>query len=91
MKSASDLGIPLMGVGLLYRQGYFRQYLNADGWQIENYPENNRHKMPLRLESDKEGNPLLIDLSDVNIPAAFQIWRVEVGRSSLYLLDSNPF
>lgn len=91
IKSASDLGIPLMGVGLLYRQGYFRQYLNADGWQIENYPENNRHKMPLRLESDKEGNPLLIDLSDVNIPAAFQIWRVEVGRSSLYLLDSNPF
>lgn len=91
MKSASDLGIPLMGVGLLYRQGYFRQYLNADGWQMENYPENNRHKMPLRLESDKEGNPLLIDLSDVNIPAAFQIWRVEVGRSSLYLLDSNPF
>lgn len=89
IKSASDLGIPLMGVGLLYRQGYFRQYLNADGWQMENYPENNRHKMPLRLESDKEGNPLLIDLSDVNIPAAFQIWRVEVGRSSLYLLDSN--
>lgn len=89
MKSASDLGIPLMGVGLLYRQGYFKQYLNADGWQMESYPENNRHRMPLTMERDKEGNPLLIDLSDVNIPVKFQIWRVDVGRIPLYLLSTN--
>jgi len=89
MKSVSDLGVPLMGVGLLYRQGYFKQYLNADGWQMESYPENNRHRMPLTLERDRDGNPILIDLSDVNIPANVQIWRVEVGRTPLYLLDTN--
>jgi starch phosphorylase len=89
MKSASDLGIPLMGIGLLYRQGYFKQYLNADGWQMESYPENNRYRMPLTLEIDKEGNPIVIDLSDVNIPALFQIWRVDVGHIPLYLLDAN--
>ena len=89
MKSASDLGIPLMGVGVLYRQGYFKQYLNADGWQMESYPENNRYRMPLTLERGRDDNPLLIDLSDVNIPASFQIWRVEVGRTPFYLLDTN--
>ncbi len=89
MKSASDLGIPLMGVGLFYRQGYFKQYLNADGWQMESYPANNRHRMPLTLERDKKGDPLLVDLSDINISVKFQIWRVEVGRTLLYLLDTN--
>ena len=89
MKSASDLGIPLVGVGLFYRQGYFKQYLNADGWQMESYPENNRHRMPLTLERDKDGNPLLIDLSDVNIPVVVNIWRVDVGRIPLYLLSTN--
>lgn len=89
MKSASDLGIPLVGVGLFYRQGYFKQSLNADGWQMESYPENNRHRMPLTLEKDKKGDPLLIDLSDTNIPIKFQMWRVGVGRSHLYLLDTN--
>ena len=89
MKSASDLGIPLVGIGLLYRQGYFKQYLNADGWQMESYPENNRHRMPLTLERDTHGNPFLIDLSDVNIPARFQIWRVDIGHIPLYLLDTH--
>ena len=89
MKSASDLGIPLVGMGLLYRQGYFKQYLNADGWQMESYPENNRYRMPLTLERDGDGNPITIDLSDVNIPAIFQIWRVDVGHIPLYLLDTN--
>ncbi len=89
MKSASDLGIPLVGIGLLYRQGYFKQYLNADGWQMESYPENNRYRMPLSLERDAAGKPLLIDLSDVNIPARFQVWRVDIGRIPLYLLDAN--
>ena len=48
LKSASDLGVPLVGVGLLYQQGYFRQYLNTDGWQQEHYPENEVHRLPLR-------------------------------------------
>lgn len=61
---------------------------------MESYPENNRHRMPLTLERDKKGNPLIIDLSDVNIPAQFLIWRVDIGHIPLYLLDthlpSNP-
>jgi starch phosphorylase len=62
LKSASDLGIPLVGVGLLYRQGYFRQYLNNEGWQQEYYPENDFYNLPLTLERDEKGVPLSIEL-----------------------------
>jgi starch phosphorylase len=89
LKSASDLGLPLIGVGLLYQQGYFRQYLNADGWQQERYPENDFYTLPLRRELDKSGNPLAVS---VNLPGRAvhaQIWRVDVGRIPLYLLDTN--
>ena len=61
LKSASDLGLPLVGVGLLYRQGYFRQYLNIEGWQQEFYPENDFYNLPLRLERDAAGKPLTFD------------------------------
>ena len=57
LKSASDLGIPLVGVGLLYRQGYFRQYLNNEGWQQEYYPENDFYTLPLIKERDEKGPP----------------------------------
>jgi glycogen phosphorylase len=65
LKSASDLGLPLVGVGLLYRQGYFRQYLNIEGWQQEIYPENDFYNLPLHLEKDADGLPLRFDL-DLN-------------------------
>src|SRR5438309_746816 len=58
LKSASDLGIPLVGVGLMYREGYFRQYLNVDGWQQERYPENDFHNLPLTPELRPDGQPL---------------------------------
>lgn len=89
LKSASDLGLPLVGVGLLYRQGYFRQYLNNEGWQQEIYPENDFYNLPLVLERDQLGRPLEIEL-DFG-PRAFKahIWRVQVGRVPLYLLDTN--
>jgi starch phosphorylase len=89
MKSASDLGLPLIGVGLLYQQGYFRQYLNADGWQQERFPENDFYTLPLRRELDKSGKPITIS---VNLPGRAvhaQIWHVNVGRITLYLLDTN--
>ena len=61
LKSASDLGIPLVGVSLMYREGYFRQYLNAEGWQQERYPENDFFTLPLIPELDSAGKPLIVD------------------------------
>jgi starch phosphorylase len=89
LKSASDLGIPLVGIGLLYQQGYFHQYLNESGWQQEAYEDNDFHNLPLFLQKDSDGNPLLVsvDLPDRKVYA--QIWRAQVGRVPLYLLDTN--
>ncbi len=89
LKSASDLGLPLIGVGLLYQQGYFRQYLNADGWQQERNPENDFFTLPIQLEHDKKGNPLTISVELPGRNLTAQIWRVDVGRIPLYLLDTN--
>ncbi len=89
MKSASDLGVPVVGVGLLYRQGYFRQYLNAEGMQQEQYPENDWYSMPVSLEKDDYGTPIKCSIDLAGQTVWFQIWRVDVGRCSIYLLDTN--
>ncbi|MRR54749.1 MAG: glycosyltransferase family 1 protein [Deltaproteobacteria bacterium] len=89
LKSASDLGIPLLGVGLLYRHGYFRQYLNIEGWQQEIYPENDFYNMPLRLERDSDGTPRIVSLEIGTHNVKARIWRVQVGRVPLYLLDTS--
>jgi starch phosphorylase len=89
LKSASDLGLPLVGVGLLYQQGYFRQYLNADGWQQERYPENDFYTLPLERQLDKDGRPILIQVQLPGRAVSAQIWKVLVGRVPLYLLDTN--
>ena len=89
LKSASDLGIPLVGVGLLYQQGYFRQYLNSAGWQQEAYEDNDFHKLPITLLRDDNGNPMKIDIPMPGRTAHAQIWRAMAGRVSLYLLDTN--
>lgn len=89
LKSASDLGLPLVGVGLLYRQGYFRQYLNIEGWQQEFYPENDFYNLPLRLERDEQGKPYTAELDFPGRKVNVHIWRVQVGRIPLYLLDTN--
>ncbi len=89
LKSSSDLGIPLTAVGLLYQQGYFRQYLNADGWQQERYPENDFYHMPLQPVLDSNGNRLRISVDFPGRPVWIQIWKVQVGRVPLYLLDTN--
>jgi len=90
LKSASDLGLPLIAVGLLYRSGYFRQSLTAEGWQHETYPSLDPHGLPLRLLADAAGNPALVDLT---MPAGAQlrarIWVAQVGRVPLLLLDSD--
>lgn len=89
LKSASDLGIPLVAVGLLYQQGYFRQYLNVDGWQQERYPENDFYTMPCELQRGADGRPIRIQIEYPNRQAAAQVWKVQVGRLPLYLLDTN--
>ncbi len=89
LKSASDLGLPLVGIGLLYREGYFRQYLNIEGWQQEIYPENDFYNLPLVLERDEEGRPLRFEVEITGRRVLGQIWRVQVGRVPLYMLDTN--
>lgn len=88
LKSASDLGLPLVAVGLLYRQGYFRQYLNSDGWQQQSYPENDFYNMPIELIKKPDGTPLTITV-DCPHPLHARIWKAQVGRIPLYLLDAN--
>ena len=89
LKTASDLGLPLVGVGLLYQEGYFAQYLNADGWQQERYPINDFYNMPITLERDSQGNELRISVDYPGRKVYARIWRVDVGRVPLYLLDTN--
>ena len=89
LKSASDLNLPLVAVGLLYRYGYFRQRLRNDGWQEEHYGETHPNDLPLALVKDADGKPLRIEvlIRDRNVLA--QVWRAAVGRVTLYLLDTN--
>jgi len=89
LKSASDLGIPLVGVGLLYQKGYFRQYLNIDGWQQEIYVENDFYNMPIELVRKESGRPLTISVEYPGRCVLAQIWCVSIGRVKLYLLDTN--
>ncbi|MDP8256116.1 MAG: alpha-glucan family phosphorylase [Candidatus Alcyoniella australis] len=89
LKSSSDLGLPLVGIGLLYQQGYFMQYLNADGWQQESYPVMDPFNLPIMPAEDQDGKQLTIELSLPGRPLKVRIWKVLVGRIDLYLLDSN--
>lgn len=89
LKSASDIGLPLIGVGLLYQEGYFQQYLNADGYQQESYPLMDYANLPIRLVRDADGNPMKISVPMPGRELVAQIWKVQVGRVPLYLLDSN--
>jgi starch phosphorylase len=89
LKSASDLGLPLVGVGLLYQEGYFAQYLNADGWQQERYPINDFYNMPLHLERNPDGSELRIGVEYPGRTVYARVWRVQVGTVPLYLLDTN--
>jgi starch phosphorylase len=89
LKSASDLGLPLVGVGLLYHHGYFRQRLRRDGWQEEHYSQITPERLPLTLVLGDDGAPLLVELRMRGRTVRAQAWRAEVGRVTLYLLDTN--
>jgi starch phosphorylase len=92
LKTASDLGLPLVGVGLAYAEGYFRQVLNDDGWQGERYPINDWHRLPVIpvIDGDaKKGKRLTIGVQYPDRTVYAQLWRVQVGRVPLFLLDAN--
>src|SRR3954447_24255665 len=90
LKAASDLAVPIIGVGLLYRSGYFEQSLSADGWQLERYPPIDPYGLPLTLLTDTDGSPLQVS---VGLPEGRRlhahVWRAQVGRVPLLLLDSD--
>lgn len=89
LKSASDLNLPLIGVGLLYQQGYFRQVLNADGWQQERYGDNDFYTLPIQSVKDGFGEDLKVTVKLPTGPLIIQVWRMDIGRIKLYLLDTN--
>jgi glycogen phosphorylase len=89
LKAGSDLGVPLVGVGLLYRHGYFTQSLSAEGWQAERYPAGDPNGLPLTLLRDHDGTPVRVSVALAGgVAVAAQVWIAEIGRVPLLLLDS---
>ena len=89
IKSASDLAIPLVGIGLFYGQGYFRQRLDRDGWQQEEYLETDVNQLPLEVAISKSGRPVVVKIETRTGSIHAKVWRVKVGRCDLFLLDSD--
>ena len=89
LKSASNLCFPLIGMGLLYQKGYFKQYLNIDGWQQESYPDNDFYNLPVSPVLDGTGNQISFDLDLDSKRVKILLWKIQVGRVPLYLLDSS--
>ncbi len=89
LKAASDLGVPVAAIGLLYYEGYFSQYLNADGWQQESYPRISMERQPIHPVLDAEGKQVSTTVSINNTPVVVKAWKVNVGVVPLYLLDTN--
>lgn len=88
-KSASDLGLPFVAVGLLYRHGYFSQKIDAHGNQIVEYNNNKFEEMPIQQVMDKEGKPLIVAVDVTGRNVYVKVWEVKIGRISLYLLDTD--
>lgn len=89
LKSVSDLGIPMASVGLLYQEGYFEQYLNIDGWQQEKYPMNDFYNLPITQVMTNDTKPLKVSVDLAGREVMVQVWRCDVGRIPLFLLDTN--
>jgi starch phosphorylase len=89
LKAASDQGLPLVGIGLFYRQGYFQQFLDPSGWQQEDYPETDIYYLPVRRARDQSGQEIHVSLKGPDGPFRALVWEIQVGRIPLYLLDTN--
>ncbi|MEP7145595.1 MAG: alpha-glucan family phosphorylase, partial [bacterium] len=88
LKSSSDLGLPLVGVGLAYHYGFFTQLINPDGWQTENYEVNEFQHLPITLLRDDNYNPVKVSVNFPNRTIWIQVWIAQIGRVKLYLLDT---
>ena len=89
LKEASDSNVDMCAIGFLYRFGYFTQSLSMDGQQIANYEAQNFSSLPIERQLDKDGNPMVVDVPYMNYTVHAYIWRVNVGRIKLYLLDTD--
>src|ERR1700738_1129929 len=89
IKSASDLDIPLVGIGLFYGQGYFRQRLDRNGWQQEEYLETDVNQLPMEAAIGTDGRPIVVEIETRSGRICAKVWRVKVGRRDLLLLDSD--
>ena len=89
LKSASNLAFPVSGIGLLYREGYFRQFLDPSGFQQEEYPTTDLYALPIQRVNDSSGNKLIISVPGPDGEILAEVWHLSVGRISLYLLDAN--
>ncbi|MCX8032454.1 MAG: alpha-glucan family phosphorylase [Thermoleophilia bacterium] len=89
LKTASDLGVPLVGVGILWQQGYFRQALSASGEQLEFFPYNDPGQLPIQPLRDKDGEWVIVEIEFPRRTVRLRAWQVQTGRTRLYLLDSN--
>ena len=89
IKSASDLDIPLIGIGLFYGQGYFLQRLDQNGWQREEYLQTDVNQLPMQPAIGENGEPVVVEIATRGAAIRAKVWRVKVGRIDLLLLDSN--
>ena len=89
LKECSDLGIPLVGLGFMYPQGYLRQMVSADGWQIGACEMLDRENAPIHKVLDGDGNPLSVKVPVMDPPLTLEVWMVQVGRTKLYLIDTS--
>ena len=89
LKAASDLKVPMVGIGLLYKNGYFHQRIDKNGWQIADYPENDFSNMPVQIVQDDLGNDVQLAIELPGRTLFATIWEVKVGRVTLYLLDTD--
>ncbi|HQH79845.1 MAG TPA: alpha-glucan family phosphorylase [bacterium] len=89
LKAASDVGIPMIGFGLLYKRGYFSQRISSDGMQIEEFKQNNWHLAPVNEVVGADGAPVYIEIPLKNEKVIAKLWKIEVGKTILYLIDTN--
>jgi starch phosphorylase len=89
LKSASDLGVPLVGIGLFYHRGYFTQRIDATGWQRDEYPESDPTRLPMELARQEDGSVLHVTVETRGAPIVARVWELAIGRVRLLLLDTD--
>ena len=89
LKSSSNISLPMVGICLLYIRGYFRQYLNHEGWQQEDYPETDSFHIPMQRAHGIDGKPLRVAATGPLGEIYANVWKINIGRIPLYLLDTN--